>query len=555
MSSGFKHPRVFWLGTVAICLGVFLHVPGYVAARQDHYVLRGTGWDRWMIIGMALVLSGLGAVIYGIGLRLTRKTAHESLEAEESANLEFRALDSSRLSATHIKLMLVMIVAIAIDTQKPFTFTFILPGVAKEYDMASPSHPAPGHWPVAWWPFVAILGTVIGSLVWGHIADRVGRRATLLVIAAMFMATAVCAAMPEFRWNLVMCFFMGFSVGGLLPIVYSLLTETIPVRRRGQLIVLVAGLGTALGFLLASWTANLLIPTFGWRIMWFFGVPTGLALILLNRHIPESPRFLLARGRRSEAHAVMRSFGITVADRTAHDDAFEPEEADAAASQFFRRPYRGITLTLIVFGLSWGLANFGFLVWLPSYVAKSGISASHITAILAKAALFSIPSSLLVAWLYGRWGSRRTLILAALLSASTLGTFAIAGEGFPRHTFMFTALLVALLISLWACIAVIAPYSAEVYPTAIRAIGSGVAAGATKLGGVIALGMAVGAVAPPALGGSALLAAVPAALAALMLLVFGIETRGRGLEEISSALLARLRSDTPELADAVKSQP
>ena len=142
-----------------------------------------------------------------------------------------------------------------------------------------------------------------------------------------------------------------------------------------------------------------------------------------------------------------------------------------------------------------------------------------------------------------------------MLTSSTLGTFAVLGKDFPRHTLAFTAMLVALLISLWASIAVIAPYSAEVYPTAIRAIGSGVSAGATKLGGVIALGMSVAAVAPPALAGSALLAAVPAGLAALMLLVFGIETIGRPLEEISSAILARLRSDTPEFADAVKSQP
>jgi len=555
MSSGFKHPKAFWLGAAAVCLGVFFHVPAYVGARKDHYVLRGMPWDRWMIAGMTLVIAGLGAVVYGIGVRLARRTAAESSEAAESAELEFRALDSSRLSPAHIKLMLVMIVAVAVDTLKPFTFTFILPGVANEYNMASPSHPAPGQWPVALWPFVAISGTVIGSLIWGHVADRIGRRASLLIVATMFMSTAVCSAMPAIQWNLVMCFVMGFSVGGLLPIVYSLLTETIPVQRRGQLIVLVAGLGTALGFLLASWSANLLIPTFGWRIMWFFGVPTGLALILLNRFIPESPRFLIARGRRAEAHAVMRSFGIVTTDKSLPEETVKEEEAETGAGQFLRRPYRGITITLIVFGLAWGLANFGFLVWLPSYVAKSGISASHITAILAKAALFSIPSSLLVAWLYGRWGSRRTLIASALLTSSTLGTFAVLGKDFPRHTLAFTAMLVALLISLWASIAVIAPYSAEVYPTAIRAIGSGVSAGATKLGGVIALGMSVAAVAPPALAGSALLAAVPAGLAALMLLVFGIETRGRPLEEISSAILARLRSDTPEFADAVKSQP
>jgi putative MFS transporter len=528
-----RHPRSFWLGAATVILGVFLHAPTFMGARGDGYMLSGMGWDPLMILGMTLVVVGLGAVVYGIGFRFRRSKGAVVDERE------FRSLDTSRLSPAHIKLMLVMIVAIAIDTQKPFTFTFILPGVANEYDLSSPSRSAPGQWPVALWPFVAILGTVIGSLAWGHLADRLGRRPAILVIATMFMATSVCGAMPSLYWNLVMCFLMGFSVGGLLPIVYSLLTETMPVRRRGQLIVLVAGIGTAGGFLLASWSANWLIPGLSWRVMWFLGVPTGLSLILLNRYIPESPRFLLAHGRRSEAHAVMRRFRIVPTEKVVAEERRAPRETEPDAHPLYRRPYRGITFALVVFGLSWGLTNFGFLVWLPSYVAKSGISADAVTAILAKAALFSIPGSLLVAWLYGRWGSKRTLIAAAGMTAAALGVFAGFGEELPRHTELFTAMVVALLVALWASIAVLAPYSAEVYPTAIRGMGSGVAAGATKLGGVFALGLSVAAVAPPVIAGSALLAALPAGLAAIMLLVFGIETRGRGLEEISAAVLAR----------------
>ena len=549
----FARPRAFWLGVASVLAGVGLHVPMFVDSREHGYALHGMGWDVWMIVGMALVVGGLVSVVYGLGLRSSPPVG------SATGGEEFAALDASRLSPAHIKLMLVMVIAIAIDTQKPFTFTFILPGVAEEYDLSSPSRSAPGQWPVAVWPFVAILGTVIGSLVWGHLADRVGRRATILVIATMFMATSVCAAMPSLPWNLLMCFLMGFSVGGLLPIVYALLTETIPVRRRGQLIVLVAGIGTALGFLLASWTANLLIPTFGWRIMWFFGVPTGLALILLNRHIHESPRFLMARGRREEAYAVMRAFKITAVNRPAPEGVAVAAAPVAAATEasgaraVYRRPYRGITFSLAIFGLAWGLANFGFLVWLPSYVAKSGISAGAVTAILAKAALFSVPGSLLVAWLYGHWGSRRTLIASAVLTAVTLGVFALFGHELPRHASLFTVMVAALLVALWASIAVMAPYSAEVYPTAIRAVGSGVAAGASKLGGVFALGLSVAAIAPPALAGSAMLAAVPAVLAAALLVVFAVETRGRRLEEISSSVFAEARGDVAAVGDAVSS--
>jgi putative MFS transporter len=524
----FKHPWAFWLGVAAVTGGVFLHVPMFLSAKDDDYMLRGMPFDRWMNLGMVLIVGGYVAVLYGLAPRFRRGRASESSE------VELKSLDSSRLSRAHVKLMLVLMLGIAIDTQKPFTFVFILPGVADEYDLRSPSHPAPGHLPVALFPFVAIVGTVLGSLIWGLLGDRVGRRAAILLAATLFIGTAMCSVMPAFWENLIACLIMGMSAGGLLPIVYSLLAETIPTKRRGEILVLVAGVGTAAGFLLASWTAHWLIPVFGWRIMWFFGVPTGLALVALNRYIPESPRFLLANGRRSEAHEVMRSFGIVVTEKTETEERRAPTEPKPGLISVFRAPHRAITLVLIVYGLAWGLVNFGFLVWLPVHVAASGVSAGQVTTILAKAALFAIPGSILISQLYARWSSRGTLVAAAALEAATLGAFVFAGGTVVQHTTLFTALLVVLLVSMWATVSALAPYSAEIYPTEIRAVGAGVVAGATKLGGVLALGLSVASIAPPSLAGAALLAGATAAIGAILLSIYGVETQGRRLEEISA---------------------
>ena len=530
--STFRRPWAFWLGITAVTVGVLLHLPMFLGASDMHYMLRGMPFDTWMIVGMSLMAAGYVGILYGLAPRFGQHTG-------DSAHLEVKALDDSRLGTAHFKLMAVLAIAIAVDTQKPFTFTFILPGVADEYDLSSPSHPAPGHWPVALFPFIAIIGTVLGSLIWGHLGDRIGRRPTILLAAAMFIGTSMCSAMPAFWQNLVACFVMGLSAGGLLPIAYSLLTEMIPARRRGQVVVLVAGVGTALGFLLASWTASLLIPTFGWRIMWWFGIPTGLALIVLNRYMPESPRFLLAQGRRTDALAVMSSFEITVEEKGIGAPAdSRPAFERGGFRSLARRPYRTITIALVAYGLAWGLANFGFVVWLPVHLAGDDVTTGHVTDILAKAALFSIPGAVLMSWLYGRWSSRGTLIVVAGLTAAALGAFVAEPRYVARHTVLLTALLVALLISMWAMISVLAPYGAEVYPTHMRAVGSGVVAGASKFGGVLALGLSVFSVAPPGLSGAALVAAVPAGLAALLLLTFGIETRGRGLEEISDAQLA-----------------
>jgi MFS transporter, putative metabolite:H+ symporter len=506
-----------------------LHVPMFRSAAGDDYMLKGMAFDRWMNIGMVMIVLGYIAVLYGLAPSFRRKAA------TGSSDVELRSLDSSRLGGAHFKLMFVLMLGIAIDTQKPFTFVFILPGVADEYNLSSPTHPAPGQLPVALFPFVAIIGTVLGSLIWGILGDRIGRRAAILLAATLFIGTAMCSVMPAFWENLVACLIMGMSAGGLLPIVYSLLAETIPTKRRGEVLVLVAGVGTALGFLLASWTAHELIPTYGWRIMWFFGIPTGLLLIGLNRYIPESPRFLLANGRRKEAHEVMRSFGVEVAEKPAEEEEIAPAETKPGLRSVFQRPHRAITLVLIVYGLAWGLVNFGFLVWLPVHVASSGVSAGQVTTVLAKAALFAVPGSVLVSQLYSRWSSRGTLVAAAALEAATLGVFATSGGTVVRHSALFTALLVVLLVSMWATVSALAPYSAEIYPTEIRAVGSGVVAGATKLGGVIALGLSVASIAPPSLTGAALLAGITAGVAAVLLFFYGVETRGRRLEEIAVA--------------------
>lgn len=520
--------RVFWIGLGAVTVGVLLHLPMFLRAHSQHYVLRGMSFDAWMIVGMVLILLGYLAVIYALvpGISRWRRSG-----ADGAA--ELAALDSAQLKPAHVKLMLVLVVAIAVDTQKPFTFTFILPGVAHEYGLSSPTHPAPGHWPVALLPLFGIVGTVLGSLIWGRLGDLVGRRAAILLAGTVFIGTAMCGSMPAFSENLAACFVMGLGAGGLLPIAYSLLTEMIPARRRGEIVVLVGGVGTALGFLLASWSADWLVPTFGWRIMWWLGLPTGLIVLLLNRYVPESPRFLLATGRVSEARAVMRTFGVVTAEKTGEGAPEDARDPAPGLRSLFRAPHTGITLALSAYGLAWGLVNFGFLVWMPLHVAKSG--AGDVTPILAKAALFSIPGSILVSWLYGHWSSRGTLICAAAMEAAVLAAFAARGDVIIRHTTLFTALVVGLLISMWATISVLGPYSAEVYPTRARSAGAGIAAGASKLGGVVALAIAVASIAPPSLAGAALLGAVPAALAALALVAVGVETSGRRLEEISTA--------------------
>ncbi|MGH9072227.1 MAG: MFS transporter, partial [Acidimicrobiales bacterium] len=233
------------LGATAVGVGVVMQVPMFLAARKHHYRLVGMAMDHWMIAGMGLILIGLVAVVVTL-------TPPRRLDLGATRSLSVAPLDDTKMGPAHLGMLGVLTLAIAIDSQKPFTFAFILPGVASEYNLSSPGHHVAGAAPVALIALVGIAGTVVGSLVWGYVADRWGRRSAILIAAMIFLATCACGAMPAFSDNLVMCFVMGLGAGGLLPIAYTLLAETIPARHRGQVVVLVAGVGTAAGFLLAS---------------------------------------------------------------------------------------------------------------------------------------------------------------------------------------------------------------------------------------------------------------------------------------------------------------
>jgi putative MFS transporter len=519
----YRSRLAFWSGVVAVSTGVVLHLPMYVGAADMGYMLAGMPIDTTMVTGMVLILAGFGIATYGLIPSGTGEARRE-----QAMRLRVSTLDDAPLRRSHVLLLLVMAAAVTIDIMKPTTLAFVVPGMAEEYDLRSPLNPD-GGMPVAVFPLVALIGMVIGSALWGWLGDMVGRRASILMAALMFIGTSICGSMPSFAWNLLMCFLMGTAVGGMLPIAFALLAETIPARHRSWLMVLIGG-DVAGAYLVTSFLAATLEPRFSWRIMWLLGLPTGVLLVLLNRWIPESPRFLIAAGRMREAEAVMARFGARV-------EAVDPEPVVAPDRgrylQLFRPPYRGLTGAIALFGLGWGLVNNGFLLWLPTNLRGLGLETGGAERLLADAALIGFPAVFVVAWLYGFWSSKRTMIGVILLTSATLVAFAVLGDDVGNHPWLLQSLIVALLVGTSATLAVLTPYSSEVYPTLIRARGTGLAGTCARTGGLIGVGAVVLGVVPSSLTGAAILGAVPTALAALAALHFGVETRRRRLEDIT----------------------
>jgi putative MFS transporter len=438
----------------------------------------------------------------------------------ESGAIEISAPEDAPLSWAHWRLMLVLVIALIIDVMKPASLGFTVPGMVSEYGVPKAT--------VSLVPFFALIGTVTGSVLWGVIADIYGRKASILLSAVMFVGTSICGAMPSLAWNIGMCFMMGAAAGGMLPVTYALLAEMMPNKHRGWSLVLVGGLGAVGGYFAASGLSALLQPEFGWRVLWLLNLPSGLMLVLLGGLIPESAKFLLARGRETEARAVMARFGAT-AKRLA---SMPPLPAGTVSHALTGAKLVGKLAALSIAAIAWGLINFGLLLWLPADLVAKGYSVAVSSKLLAESALIAFPTVFVAALMYSRWSTKWSLV--TMIGVTLLGLVGVlrlelAGIGSP-------VLPVALLIvGSNGIIAILLPYTAESFPLRVRGRATGWVAACTKGGGVAAQALSITALVP-AMGVTAGLIIVPTALALGLCAWFGRETKGRDLRLLDDAL-------------------
>ena len=523
----FHHAGAFWLGVLAVTAGVAAHLPMYLMGRDNGYRLAGMPMDTLMLLGMGAIVLGFCSSLYGL-------YPAASGGPPRTSRIQVKALDDASLNRAHAGLLITMAVALTIDVMKPTALAFVMPGMTLEYGLKSPLHPG-GTVPVGWVALSGIVGTVFGSFLWGWLGDKIGRRASILYAGVGFIGTSICGAMPSFGWNLFMCVLMGIAVGGMLPICYSLLAETIPARHRGWLMIMI-GADIAGAYIITSWIAASLVPTYSWRILWLIGLPTGLLFILLNRWIPESPRYLLLNGRDAEAREVMRRFGAVAVVE-------ESSELDVEAgvknrwSEIASREFLGSTLVIACLALGSGLILFGFNLWIPTNLRKLGFTESD--AILRNSAMMGFPLTFMVAWLYGFWSSKYTIVLLSSLTAAAMFGFVIFGDAIVHDRALLYALLIVPIWGISSVVAVLSVYSSEIYPTRIRSRGTGFAAGASKAGGVAIIALVVFGIATPSIVTVSLIGAVPMTLAVILVLFFGVETNKRRLEQITAEELTR----------------
>ncbi|WP_317230406.1 MFS transporter [Clavibacter sp. MX14-G9D] len=382
------------------------------------------------------------------------------------------------------------------------------------------------------------LGMAIGASVGGLVADRIGRRQVFALTLLVYgLATGVSALAMSVGALIALRFVVGLGLGAELPVASTLVSEFSPARIRGRVIVILES-SWAVGWTAAALIGYLVIPTSedGWRWALALGAVPAVWAIFVRLRLPESVRFLEAKGRHAKAERVVRGLEESAGAAAPVDDARVPETAAEAASAapaadaaprerlFGARPRRR-TLSLWIVWFCVNFAYYGAFIWLPTLLVAQGFSLVRSFGYTLLITLAQLPGYAVSAWLVERWGRRVTLAVFLAGSAVSAGLFGTADD--VTSILVFGALMSFSNLGAWGALYAVTP---ELYPTRVRATGAGSAAGFGRLASIIAP-LCV----PPllALGGVALPFGVFAgvfALAAVAALTLP-DLRGEALED------------------------
>ena len=403
------------------------------------------------------------------------------------------------------------------------------------------------------------VGSIVGAFLFGHLADRIGRRKMFVASILTFsVATGVMAGLPEGSWLAlgVVRFVVGIGVGGLLAVDLPLVQEFVPSHRRGVLSGLVVVMVPA-GLLLGSLAASTLGPVIGWRGLVLTGLAPAVLCLFVRSFVPESPRWLMRQGRiedarRSVAWALkLRPEDVVIGETAA------PQEHPRWASIFAYR--RSIALSWLG-SLGMQTAFYGFTLWAPTLIAlQLGVSPATAAFLNIFVALAGIVGRLASSWLGDRLGRRAVATAFGAIAAVLLVVTAVSHGAVLGGVPVFYPMLIVAFLFIDGVFAVMNPYHAEVFPSSLRTTGFGSAYGFGGVGKIIGpaiLGLVTGAgslVAP-----QATLDAIPAAFTALaggsVLVVlanavFGIRTKGLTLDELDRRLEEQVHAPHPAAAE------
>jgi len=451
-----------------------------------------------------------------------------SAGASAKAGLVAR-LEAVPFSRWHLRARLVVGSATFFDAFDALSLAFVLPVLVRLW------HITPTE--IGWLIATGYLGQFVGALVFGTLAERHGRiRSVAGATLLMSIMSIACAFAGSFGMLLTLRLIQGIGVGGEMPVAAVYINELSKARGRGRFFLLYE-LIFPIGLMMTGQIGAVLVPALGWQVMFLIGGIPGLIISVLLLRLPESPRWLIGKGQLAAADLVISEIeasspGSRIQAPGADERTIEPPavEPQTRVTELLAPLYR--TRTAIVWTL-WAAAYFitnGLNNWMPTlYGSVYGLSLPQALRAGTLNNIAQVVVLVVCAFAVDRIGRRRWTVAGFVAGAALL---ALLGT-FAAHSVVSVIALVTISYGIVGSVnAVLYLYTPEIYPTRMRAIGTGAATCWLRLAsaaGPVLVGYLVAASGTAAVFMMFAAAGVVGAVAALGML----ETRNRRLEELA----------------------
>jgi MFS transporter, putative metabolite:H+ symporter len=466
----------------------------------------------------------------GSSIEFPRSAADSAAAATQTAAIAARL---ERLPMTSYQRGLFAIIASAwfFDSMDLGALTFVLGPIRQSFGLSASE--------TGLLSSMSFLGMFLGAGSAGLLADRFGRTRVFQVSMIFWgLGSILCGLSPTVQMLAAARILLGFGMGMEFPVAQSMVSEMIPAGQRGRYIALLEGFWP-LGFIAAGLLSFAVLSFADWH--WVFilqGIP-AIFVLIVRRYVPESPRWLASHGDAAGAERVMSEIEVKVSQRLngAKLPAPQPEQVEPRTSQglstqglstLFSAGYRRRTVMLWCLWFFALLGFYGLTTWLGALLQAKGFPVTKSVYYTILISLAGIPGFLTAAWMIEALGRKPTLI-ATLLGAA-ISSYFYGGAADQTQLIVAGLCMQFCAFGMWSALYA---YTPELYPTHVRATGTGFASAVGRIGSLIGPSV-IGFILPTAgQSGVFALGAGAFTLAALVVLVLGEETKGRTLESIS----------------------
>ena len=445
------------------------------------------------------------------------------------------ALDRSKWRPLHTRILLALGIGWALDAFEIQIVGSVIKPIADRFSLSATDQ-------TIWVWVVWFAGLMLGALVFGYIADRVGRRKLFVATLVLYSAAAILTASSwSFGSFLAFRFLTALGVGGEYSAVSSAIAEFMPARGRGRTNALVMNfwsIGGIVAGLVGIFFVSAVLGASGWRYAFLFGAVSAAYGLYARRLIPESPRWLASKGRLAEADAVIEQLTGEPGDARSYDTRELQGNMRSHLAELWR-DHRGKLVFGMALDFSEAAAYYGLFTFLPVFVLTRGVvnvSATTVPYYYVVANIGGLGGGLLVSWTLDRFGRKPTVFASYTAAAASVLLVALAANsGSPAWTLV--AVTVAVFCASCAWMSAYPTFS-ELFPTHLRATGVGVCVAVGRVGAI--LGVVVLAETATAFGLWSAFVSLSGlwligSIASVVWWSRGIEGRGRALEVLAHA--------------------